>query len=171
MHFIRHAVDVRVSAKNKSNMPAIIAPTTLVAAKVIASNITVVSTVPRIPVSSTVSVGHRQSRMLRLVVAVSINNTASHTTAIPNSTHKNAGVTVTVAVYTRKLVIIPIIILATTASAVQLVLQPQFIFVIIFTSVIIYDKPKKGVNFTPFPYKLFISSVTASFVVSVAYTL
>ena len=150
MHFIRQAVDVRVSVKNKSNTPAIIAPITLVAANVIASSIMLVSTVPRIPVRSTVSAGHRQSRMLRLVVAVTIKSTASHTTAIPSSTHKNAGVTVTVAVNTRKLVIIPIIILATTASPVQLVLQLQFIFVIIFTSVIIYVEIKKGVNFTPF---------------------
>lgn len=150
MHFIRQAVDVRVSVKNKSSTPAMIAPITLVAAKVIASSIMLVSTVPRIPVRSTVSAGHRQSRILRLVVAVNINNTASHATAIPNSTHKNAGVTVTVAVNTRKLVIMPIIILATTARAVQLVLQPQFIFVIIFTSVILYVATKKGVNLTPF---------------------
>lgn len=134
-----------VSEKNRSSAPAIIAPITLVAAKLIAKRIRDVRIVPRMPVISTDNILHTQLRMLIARAAVTINNTASATTAIPKVTHKNAGVSAIVAEKTRNAVIIPIIILATIARPVQLVLQPQFILSISFTSTIVYAKTKTGV--------------------------
>ena len=58
MHFIRQAVDVSVRKKNASNTPTITAPTTLVAANVIARSTSDAITVPTIPVKSTVKTGH-----------------------------------------------------------------------------------------------------------------
>jgi len=51
LHFIRHAVDVIISEKNVNNAPVIIAPITLVAAKLIARSTNDVRIVPSIPVS------------------------------------------------------------------------------------------------------------------------
>ena len=54
-------------------------------------------------------------------------------TAIPNSTHKNAGVMVIVAVKVKTVVIKPIIMLARTAFTVQSISQLQFVVFIYFT--------------------------------------
>ena len=56
-------------------------------------------------------------------------------TAIPNSTHKNAGVMVIVAVKVKTVVIKPIIMLARTAFTVQSISQLQFVVFIYFTPI------------------------------------
>lgn len=59
-HFTRQAVVVKVSDKNSSKAPEIIAPIKLVAAKDIARRITDVKIVPKIPVSRVGIIPHTQ---------------------------------------------------------------------------------------------------------------
>ena len=49
MHFTKHAVVVKSKEKKNNNAPVMMAPTMLVAAKVIASKITDARMVPKIP--------------------------------------------------------------------------------------------------------------------------
>ena len=112
-----------IREKNNNKRPVMIAPTTLVAANSIARSTTDIKIVPSIPIRRTGRTAHIQS----LIPNPSANDkvistTARYETAIPNTTHKNAGVTVIVAVIVKNAVIIPIIMLATIASPVQLLL-------------------------------------------------
>lgn len=110
-----------------------IAPITLVAANDIDNNISEVRIVPRIPIINAENAGHLQRVSSDLsLFFVPTKASARYTTAIPNTTHKNAGVTVITAEKVRNAVIIPMIMLATTAIPVQSILHPQFEFDIIF---------------------------------------
>ena len=135
MHLTRQAVDVIISEKNNSSKPVIIAPAILVAANVIPRRITAVNIVPRIPRSKRGSIMHTHPLTpVDLISGAEISETRRYTTAIPNNTHRNAGVTVITAVIRSTVVITPMITLAITARAVQLFLQPQLQLVIKFTS-------------------------------------
>ncbi len=140
MQLIRQVVAVIIREKNSSSAPAITAPAILVAPKVIARSISEVRIVPKIPVRSTGSTVHTHLTVWEAAIRVM----PSIATAMPKVTHKNTGVRVIVAEYTRNVVMIPMIILATTASVVQLVLQQQFVLDIKFTSVTIYEKIRRG---------------------------
>ena len=102
-------MDVTVREKNIRRAPVIIAPNRLVAAKGIARSITDTKIVPRMPATSGVIAGHTQVRLLlfRIIAAV-MGRIARYTTAMPKSTHKNAGVTVITAIKRSIAVIIPI---------------------------------------------------------------
>ena len=141
VHFARQATDVTVSEKNASNAPLIIAPITLPAANAIPKRITDVKIVPRIPVSKAGRIEHTQPRIpLPRTTAPIIGVNARYTTAMPNKTHKNAGVMVITAVKVRIAVIIPIIILATMELSKQLPLQVQLIELIHYSPpIIIYS--------------------------------
>ena len=122
MHFTKQAVEVIISEKKNIKSPAIIAPSTLVAAKATQRSIIDVRTVPKIPVSCARSRSH--THFLRLPGIDDVNKPkARYTTAIPSVTHKNAGVKVITAVYRRIPAITPITILATVAYSIQLCLQ------------------------------------------------
>ncbi len=109
-----------IRVKKKPRAPAIIAPTMLVAAKVMPKRITDVRIVPKIPVKRTVSLGHMQfCTAVHLKDGDSANATARYTIAIPSVTKVNAGVMVMVAVMVRKAVITPIRMLAMMARIVQ----------------------------------------------------
>ena len=98
----------------------------LAAAKVIPKRTIDRKIVPKIPVSRTGIIPHTHPPIPALRIAgLTTSVTARYTTAIPSSTHKNAGVTVITAEKVRNAVIIPIIIAAITAMAVQFILQPQ----------------------------------------------
>lgn len=129
MHFTMQATEVITRVKNPSNIPAKIAPITLVAANVIAKRISENKIVPNIPIISVERAVQTHSLIpfsLAVVLTSSVN--PRYTTAIPNTTHKNAGVKVIVALKVRKAVMIPIIMLDTTARTVQLGLaQQQFV--------------------------------------------
>ncbi len=117
-----------------------IAPMTLVAAKVTAKRIIDTSIAPSIAIRSTGRILQTQPLMPELRIATLVTSViARYTTAIPSTTHKNAGVTVITAVKVRKAVIIPMIMLATIATPTQLHLHPQLQFeqVIFFTSNVI----------------------------------
>ena len=133
MHFVRQAVDVIKREKKNSNAPVMIAPITLVATKVIAKRITDVKTVPKIPVRIAGRLTHTHSLLPKVRKMVHVTNrTPRYTTAIPNNTHKNAGVTVMTAVILSIAVTIPMIMLAMSANPIQLNLQLQLN--ILFTS-------------------------------------
>lgn len=102
------------------------APMILVAAKVIANKITEIRAVPRIPVKTAVNVPlvYLQD-FLPWQQQVVASNTAKYPIAIPNATHKNAGVTVITALICKKAAITPIIALAITAKLTQLGLFSQ----------------------------------------------
>jgi len=119
-----------VREKNNNNAPAIMAPKILVAANVIAKNITANKIVPKIPDNKTGRIEQIQPRTSLLLAFDTASITARYATDIPNKTHKNTGVIVMVAVIVRNAVIIPIIILATIARPVQLHLQQQLRLVI-----------------------------------------
>ena len=118
------AVAEMIRVKKRRSRPVIIAPIILVAAKVIASKITAVKIVPKIPVKK---IG-RTEQIHSLVEeeresAAEIRATPKYKTAIPNSTHKNAGVTVMVAVIAKTVVTTPITTLAKTDKMPQLLLK------------------------------------------------
>lgn len=133
-HFTRHAVEVNSSEKKVISAPTRIAPRTLAGAKEMARRITARSTVPRIAARR---VGNTVQKHLFLPLpetALVTSKTARYTTAMPNSTHKNAGVTAITAVKFRNAAMMPRIILATPESAMQFSLQLQFRIFISFTS-------------------------------------
>lgn len=120
--------DVIIRVKNPSSAPAKIAPITLVAAKSIAKRINESKIVPKIPIMSVVNDEHTHLLFFQLfVVAVITAVIPRYTMATPKRTHKNAGVREIIPLKLRNAVIIPIIILATTANTVQLGLQLQFV--------------------------------------------
>lgn len=105
----------------------------LVATNVIPRRITDVSTVPSIPASRTGRIEHIHSRNPDLPKrAVAISVTARYPMATPKSTHKNAGVTVIVAVIRKNAAITPIIAAAITENVMQLGLQLQLLLFIYF---------------------------------------
>ncbi len=108
----------------------------LVASKVIPRRITDVRIVPKIPVRCAVrfsqhlfSVAQQEEDVKSVIPRYPI--------AMPNNTHKNAGVIVIRAVMRRKIVSAPMIMPAITAPPVQLISQPQFVLLIYFTSTFI----------------------------------
>ena len=113
---------MKMRDKKARSRPEIIAPVKLVAANVIPNRIIAIRMVPRMPASKTGSIEQVQLRAFLPLVKRSI---ARYTTAIPKTTHKNAGVIVIAAVIVRNAVIIPIIRLDTIAIPVQLLLQLQ----------------------------------------------
>ena len=109
------------------------------AANVIPSNITEVNIVPRIPVRRVGSTLHTQHlapdpRISVMIIGVK----ARYTTAIPNNTHKKAGVTVITAANFKNAVTTPMMILAITAKKVHSLWHPQLLHVIKITSITIY---------------------------------
>lgn len=121
MHLIRHATVVKTSAKKKSNNPVNIAPKTLVAAKVTANNINARSTVPKTAISKALIIGHKARQgSVQLTNELETSATAKNPTAIPKTTHKNAGVTVIIAANVKNAAITPTIALQTTAAVRQL---------------------------------------------------
>lgn len=142
MHLIRQVVLIIRSEKNRSNAPVIIAPTTLVAAKVTANSTTEVKIVPKTPVKNVYSTLQMQFRLPALDSAGDTpKSNARNTTAIPPVTHKNAGVTAIVAVIVKMAVTKPIIILAKIARVTQrFLLHPQPKFDINSPPVLLYAK-------------------------------
>lgn len=140
MHFTRQAVDVRSNDKKPSNAPVIIAPIMLVATNSIARSITDNKIVPNIPVRSIVRSGHIHGALVseHLIKDVETRITARYTTAIPNATHKNAGVTVITAVMRRKAVTTPIITAAATDNNGQFTSHLQ-LHIIYSPPITIYD--------------------------------
>ena len=133
VHEIRHAIDVIIREKKKIKAPVITAPRILVAAKVIPKRITDARIVPKIPIRTVGRILHIHSRVFpRRSNTEYRSNRPNPTTAIPKSTHKNAGVTAIVAEKVRNAVTTPKIMLAITPIPVQLNLQLQL--VIFFTS-------------------------------------
>ena len=120
---------VITSEKKKRRAPVIIAPMALVAAKVTPSSITAVRIVPKIPTSN---ISKIPQQVLSAENKEDVKSSMPRkTTAIPKSTHRNAGVTVIIAVKRNSAAITPIIMLAATAMPVQVVWQQQlfeFIF-------------------------------------------
>ena len=123
-HFIRQAVEVTVNEKNRRSAPVMIAPITLVAANSIPKRTVENRTVPRIPLKRDVNTCPEHPLIL-WVSDAEIRIVARYATAMPKTTHKNAGVTVMTAVILRKAVIMPIIMLETIAVAIQLYLFSQ----------------------------------------------
>ena len=123
-HLIKHAVDVIIREKKNMSAPVIIAPITLVAAKVIASKITAARIVPKIPVIIPFKAEQIHLHLLPdSDTAEAKYVTPRYTIATPNNTHKNAGVTVIVAVTVSKVATTPSMMLAITARTTQLNLQ------------------------------------------------
>lgn len=125
-HLIRHAVSANIKEEKAKSKPVIIAPIILVAANVIANRTTDVNIAPNIPVNNTDKMGQIQFlTVTQREDADTAKSIARYTTAIPKATHKNAGVTVIVAVIVRNAVTTPIRILAIIATTEQLDLQQQ----------------------------------------------
>ena len=131
--FIRQTELVIKSEKKNSKRPTIIAPVMLVAAKVTPRSNREVKIVPKIPAKKVARFLQQYFRSEQHTDEFKI-SMPKYPTAIPKSTHKNAGVMVMTAVYLSTAAIIPIIILARTAFTVQLISQLQFIVIIYFTS-------------------------------------
>jgi len=119
------ATTVIMREKKNSSAPVIIAPIMLVAAKVMARSITEVKIVPKIPIKRAVMLLQIQQLRLALPRTNTKKERANAPTAIPNTTHKNTGGTVMVAVMVKNAVTIPIKTLAITARQVQLILGLQ----------------------------------------------
>ncbi len=121
------------SEKKNSKNPVIIAPITLVAAKVMPRRITEVKVVPRIAVRNVPRFAQQFSVLVRPSTEVR-RLIPRNPTAMPKSTHKNAGVIVMRAVKRKIAARTPMIILAIRDFPVQLIVQSQFDVVIVFTS-------------------------------------
>ena len=132
MQVIRQVALVIRREKKKRRNPVIIAPNTLVAAKVIPRRITAVRIVPKIPARNSLKL--RQQLVFSELWQEVKRTIPRKPTAIPNNTHRNAGVTVINAVNRKNAAKIPIITLAIMDFAVQLILQSQFDKLIYFTS-------------------------------------
>ena len=128
MHLARQAVSVSVRKNDSKRSPVITAPIMLVAANSIASNTTAKRIVASTALSRTESVVlTQQGKQLlqQLIDTVVSSIIARYTTAMPKTTHKNAGVTVIAAVILRKAVIMPIAMLTIRATVVQVFLHEQ----------------------------------------------
>ncbi len=124
-----------VSEKKNSAKPVIIAPSTLVAGKVMASRIIAVSIVPRIPVKNKFNLS-QHSRCLSSQHDEVKSVMPKNTVAMPSITQRNAGITTMVALNLKTAAIIPIIMLAIKDFSGQPKLQLQLFENIFFTSVI-----------------------------------
>ena len=128
MHLTRQAVSVSVRKKESRRRPVIIAPRTLVAGNSTARRTIAKNIVAIIAPRSTVRIVFIQQVDLfsqQLTEAMVIRRTPRYTTAMPNTTHKNAGVTVMAAVILRKAAMIPTTMLIISATVVQVPLQVQ----------------------------------------------
>ena len=110
-----------------------IAPITLVTAKVIPKRITDVSTVPKAPTKNAERFSQQLFSAAQQVDGVK-RVMPKYPIAIPNNTHKNAGVIVTRAVKRKIAARTPMIKPAIIAPPVQLISQSQFVLPIYFTS-------------------------------------
>ena len=138
-HFVMQAVDVTMSVKKPNKAPVIKAPKKLVAANVIPKSITDVKIVPKSPVKRAGTDERAQPRTFEL--RTSTGESIRYTTAMPKSTHKNAGVTAIVAINAKAVVMTPITILATIAT------NGQSLNVFIFSPPIsAYAKIKQNVS-------------------------
>lgn len=106
------------SEKKKSNNPVIIAPAILVAANVIPRRIKAVSTVPKMPNKTVRKLPQQFFLSVQLTQEVKA-VIPRYTTAIPNNTHKKAGVIVISALKRKNAANTPMIVLTIIAFAVQ----------------------------------------------------
>ena len=129
-----------MSKKEKLNKskPVIIAPTMLVATKVIARS-TIENKIVLNALASVVPNAVSTHSVFFLDNANENNATAIKPTAIPNVTHKNTGGTVITAVILRKAVIIPITKLITNATP----RHSNFLLHILFTPLTYYENPNQ----------------------------
>lgn len=97
-HLIKQATLVRTRANPPKTTPTITALITLVAARVVTSKITALKTVRRTPISTSGIAGQRQFFLVPLKVIEVKSRRARKTSATPKATHKNAVVTVIVAI-------------------------------------------------------------------------
>ena len=128
MHLARQAVSVSVRKNDSRRSPVITAPIMLVATNSIARSIIAKNIVARIAPRSTESmVRIQQGRQLlqQLIDTVASSTMARYTTAMPKTTHKNAGVTVIAAVILRNAAIIPTAMLTIRATVVHVLLHEQ----------------------------------------------
>ena len=128
MHLARQAVSVRVRKNDRSSSPVITAPMMLVATNSIASSITAKRIVARMApsrIESVVRIQQGRQLLQQLIDTVVRSTTARYTTAMPKTTHKNAGVTVMAAVILRNAAIIPTAMLTIRATVVQVLLHEQ----------------------------------------------
>ena len=112
----------------------IIAPIMLVAANSTARSTIAKKIVAIIATRSTESTELMQQAILLLqqfTDAIVIRRIARYTTAMPKTTHKNAGVTVIAAVIVRNAVMMPTTMLTMSATVVQVFLHAQLLFDII----------------------------------------
>ena len=131
MHLARQAVSVSVRKNDNRRSPVITAPIMLVATKSIASSIIAKRIVARIAPRSTERVVlMQQGRQLlqQLIDTVVRRTMARYTTAMPNTTHKNAGVTVMAAVILRNAAMMPTAMLTMRDTVVQVFLHEQSLF-------------------------------------------
>ena len=99
MHFARHAFADIISVKNARRRPVTIAPNRLVAANVTARSNREVNTVPIKPTRRKGRMEHTHLRIpVFLMIAVMIGANTRYPVAMPNNTHKNAGVKVITAI-------------------------------------------------------------------------
>ena len=120
----RHPAEVSTKAEKASNAPVIIAPIMLVAAKVMANKITETRIVPSAPITNADNAEHVQHAAEFSRTTAEIKRViARKATATPKATHKNAAPTVITPVIRKNAVIMPITMLAITASPVQFILQ------------------------------------------------
>ena len=128
IHLTRQAVSVSTRKNESRRSPAKTAPRTLVAGNSIARSTTAKSMVAIIaPRSTEIILLIQQGDLFsqQLTDATVTRRMARYTTAMPKTTHKNAGVIVIAAVILRKAVMIPTAMLTIRAIVVQLFLQVQ----------------------------------------------
>ena len=132
VHLTKQAIDVKMSEKAAKRMPAIIAPMTLVAAKVIPNRITAARSVTRIPKSSNAKVEQIQSLFLEVPLKSDLTKSRiSAPKAMPKVTQRKAAGKVMTRVKRSTPATIPIMMEAVTAKIEQSIrplhLQLQFI--------------------------------------------
>ncbi len=121
----------------------------LVAANVIPRRIIDTRIVPKIPKSRVFTEEQKQPSPLEEHVPPEVaRSIARYTTAIPRSTHKNAGVIVIVAIKVSIPAITPIMIAATIAMLVHCVLHRQESSDILSPPVSVYSKLRLGLTNT-----------------------
>ena len=129
MHLTRQAVSVSAKKNDRRSRPVITAPRMLVATNSTARSTIANSTVAIIAPRSTVIIFFIQQGLFsqQLIDAAVMRTMARYTTAMPKTVHKNAGVTVMVAVILRKAAMMPTTMLIMRATVVQLPLQVQLL--------------------------------------------
>ena len=122
-HLTRQAVDVTIRKKKNKRVPVRTAPSMLVATNSIARSTIERIIVPIIPERIVVIILQRFSQHSLRERAPATRITARYTTAVPRSTHKNAGVRVIAAVILKNAVMTPRTRLTAIAITVQSPLQ------------------------------------------------